>query len=384
MFKLDLRKAYRQISICPGDYNLVSYRWKKHIFCDTVLSMGLKNAAAICQRVTNAIAFMMFKVGIAILNYLDDLAGVETTDKAWFAFYCLRQVLKESGLEESKDKACTPSEIMIFLGILFNSRTMTMEVTEDRLQEIKLLVVCWLNKTNATLRELQSLIGKLNFVAACVRPGRIFINRLLNWLRSINEFHPHKEIEIPSYVRQDLLWWEKFLSQYNGISIMLYEDWSKPDEIFSTDSCLSGCGGFFNGRFFHSEFSEQIKRRELDIGMLELITVIVALKLWGIYFRGKRIIVYCDNLSVCQILNTGRSRSEGFQNGLREVCYLTAINECEIKAVHLSSEENRIADSLSRWHLGKKYQDDFKLLTKNSDIIECKVSKEMFEFLNNW
>ena len=44
--------------------------------------MGLKNAAAICQRVTNAIAFMMFKIRIAILNYLDDLAGVETTDKA--------------------------------------------------------------------------------------------------------------------------------------------------------------------------------------------------------------------------------------------------------------------------------------------------------------
>ena len=144
MFKLDLRKAYRQINICHGDYNLVSYRWEKHIFCDTVLSMGLKNAAAIFQRVTNAIAFMMFKIGIAILNYLDDLAGVETTDKAWFAFYCLRNVLEKGGLEESKVKACIPSEIMTFLGVLFNSKTMTMEVTEDRLIEIKLLIVSWI------------------------------------------------------------------------------------------------------------------------------------------------------------------------------------------------------------------------------------------------
>ena len=60
-----------------------------------------------------------------------------------------------------------------------------------------------------------------------------------------------------------------------------------------------------------------------------------ALKLWGQKFRGKRIIVYCDNLSVCQILNTDMSRSEGFQNGLREVSYLTAVNECEIKTRHL-------------------------------------------------
>ena len=56
LFKRDLRKAYRQISICPGNYNLVAFIWKKHIFCDTVLSMGLSSAASICQRVTNAVA----------------------------------------------------------------------------------------------------------------------------------------------------------------------------------------------------------------------------------------------------------------------------------------------------------------------------------------
>jgi hypothetical protein len=71
MYKSDLHKVYRQIHICPGDYNLVWYQWKKHIF-DTVLSMGLRNAAAICQSVTTAISFMMFRLGMSILNYLDD------------------------------------------------------------------------------------------------------------------------------------------------------------------------------------------------------------------------------------------------------------------------------------------------------------------------
>ena len=61
MFKKDLRKAYRQIPICPHDYNLVAFCWKKHLFCDTVLSMGLSSAANICQRVTNAVAFIMFR-----------------------------------------------------------------------------------------------------------------------------------------------------------------------------------------------------------------------------------------------------------------------------------------------------------------------------------
>ena len=71
-----------QISICPSDYNLVSFVLGNHIFCDTVLSMGLRNAAAICQRVTNAIVFILFKIGIQILNYLDDLAGAEKKENA--------------------------------------------------------------------------------------------------------------------------------------------------------------------------------------------------------------------------------------------------------------------------------------------------------------
>jgi len=42
LYKLDLRRAYRQISICPSDYNLVAFSWKDHIFCDAVLPMGLR------------------------------------------------------------------------------------------------------------------------------------------------------------------------------------------------------------------------------------------------------------------------------------------------------------------------------------------------------
>ncbi|WAR09963.1 hypothetical protein MAR_035039 [Mya arenaria] len=49
MYKKDLSRAYRQISICPSNYNLVSFVWKKHIFCDTVLTMGCRSSAQICQ-----------------------------------------------------------------------------------------------------------------------------------------------------------------------------------------------------------------------------------------------------------------------------------------------------------------------------------------------
>ena len=51
--------------------------------------MGLRSAANICQRVTNAISFIMLQVGIAILNYLDNFAGAEKRENANFAYLCL-------------------------------------------------------------------------------------------------------------------------------------------------------------------------------------------------------------------------------------------------------------------------------------------------------
>ena len=101
-------------------------------------------------------------------------------------------------------KSVPPSQIMVFLGVLFNTTTMTIEVTPERLVEIKQLIQMWLGKTPATLKQIQSLLGKLNFVAACVRPSRIFVSRLLCWLRSIHGSKLQYHI-IPEFVKKDLI-----------------------------------------------------------------------------------------------------------------------------------------------------------------------------------
>ena len=68
---------------------------------------------------------------------------------------------------------------MVFLGVLFNTITMTLEVTPERVREILDLVQIWLLKSSAKLKEIQSLLGKLHFLAACVKPSRIFVSRML-------------------------------------------------------------------------------------------------------------------------------------------------------------------------------------------------------------
>jgi hypothetical protein len=81
---------------------------------------------------------------------------------------------------------------------------MTLEVTPERVVEISLLVQSSLRKKKASLKGLQSLLGKLHFISACVRPDRVFVNRLLSWLRTAfpaNGTGNHSVfINIPNYV----------------------------------------------------------------------------------------------------------------------------------------------------------------------------------------
>ena len=364
--------------------HLVSFVWQKHLFFDTVLSMGCRSSAYIAQRFSNAIASILFKLGIYILNFIDDLASAEQVENAHFAFLTLQKVLFQCGIEEAIKKACAPATKMSFVGVLFNTETMTVEVTEDRLNEIRLLLRTWLDREKATLKDIQSLIGKLNFVAACVKPGRIFISRLMKWLKVLYKEKPGTLHLIPEFAKKDILWWYRFLPHYNGISMMIYEEWCQPDFIFSSDACLSGCGGFWQGNYFHSIFPEFILRKKLNINILEMLSIIICLKIWGKYFKGKRIQIFCDNEAVCQVISSGRARCELLQSGLREIAFLTATLEFEIKTVHLDSKSNRISDFLSRYHLSPSYETQFMQLTSQYNLNEYNISADLFTFINTW
>ena len=84
--------------------------------------------------------------------------------------------------------------------------------------------------------------------------------------------------------------------------MMEYEKWSESDAIFSSDSCFTACGGFWNGCYFHAKFPDNILNQSFHIGVLEMLAIIISLKLSGQYFRGKRIVIFCENNSVCQVI----------------------------------------------------------------------------------
>ena len=115
LFKCDLKRAYRQIPIDPGDASLVGNCFNGNLYFDKVLTFGLRSAAFLCQRLTSAVRYICQMLSILIVNYLDDLAGADFKDTAWRTYRELRKVLEFCGLEESVEKTCQPSTQMYLL-----------------------------------------------------------------------------------------------------------------------------------------------------------------------------------------------------------------------------------------------------------------------------
>ena len=183
LFKKDLSRAYRQLRIDPRDYHLLGLRHCNNIYFDIAPPFGLRSAA-MCQRTTSAVTYMFQSMGYHCTNYIDDFGGADSAETAQSAFLALGDLFSTLGLESSPDKDCAPSQTMIFLGILFNSIDMTMSVTTDRLHELLSRCQSLLDLCVVSRRDLQSLLGVMSFVTACVRPARIFMSSLLNTLRA--------------------------------------------------------------------------------------------------------------------------------------------------------------------------------------------------------
>lgn len=107
------------------------------------------------------------------------------------------------------------------------------------------------------------------------------MSRLLNALRSCSSSPRRSVYPLTDDLRSDIDWWILLLSHYNGVSVISSNLIISNSEQFATDACLSGCGAVCFGECFHREFPDFIQTHGRHINELELLTIIVAMKLWA-------------------------------------------------------------------------------------------------------
>lgn len=224
--KIDLKSAYRRVPIHPSNYTAAGLVWQfggenqiTYMY-DCKLPFGALKSPEIFQRLTQAITRIMTKRGFwTVIAYLDDFLIVGDSEREGKIVYNeLIRLLNELVFQINQNKAVPPTQRLTFLGIEIDTVDRQLLLPNTKLSKLRELLNISMAKRSLTKRELQSLIGKLNFVARVVFGGRTFLRHMIDTVNSLRCPHHIRPIVA---LKADLSWWAEFFSGQNSICVFL-------------------------------------------------------------------------------------------------------------------------------------------------------------------
>lgn len=367
LFKMDIKNAFRLLPIHPDDFELLGFSFKEKIYFDKSLPFGCSISPSLFEKFSTFLEFCVktkMKSG-SLIHYLDDfLGGDRGFDACKGIMHLFQSIMQELGVPLADEKTEGPTQIIIFLGLELDSQKMVVRIPLAKIDEVIQKIKCTLTKKAVTLKEMQSLIGSLNFCCRAIVVGRPFCRRLIN--STCGVIQPYHHIRINKEIKLDLNMWLQFFKSCNGISVFHDRFWVSNDDVqFYTDSAGSiGFGIWFRGHWCNAQWPLEWQHNGYtrDITMLELFPIVVAIFIWGEQLRNKKIRFHCDNEAVVHILNTMTSKSTLVLSLLRILTLQCLRYNCLIKASHIPGVKNEICDALSRFQLNR-----FKMLAPNAD-----------------
>ena len=251
LYKTDLLRGYRQLRIDPIDWPYLAFQHEDAHFMDICPPFGLRSSAMAMQRVSQAIVHLHGRRFFLSRTYINDFGGVESDEnKATHALAALQSIMDALGVQQAANKICLPNQVMVWLGIRFDSLAMSMEIPREKIVEIMACLAEWSGKARATRKEIQSLLGLLNFVASVAPPTRLFTNRMLDDLR---ETHPVGATSLSHQFKLDVRFFQELLPIFNGRKIMAKQILPYQHQV-ELDACLTGCGAVAGDQFYAAKF----------------------------------------------------------------------------------------------------------------------------------
>ena len=373
LYKVDLSRAYRQLRSDPLDWPFLGLAWQDCAFVDVSVPFGLRHGASACQRTTEAVASIARQeTGAEIEPYVDDSAGGATLDKAWGHYEALLALMKELGLDAAPHKSSPPSTFLLWIGVIFNSLTMTMAIDPHKIEEARELCFRFLMADHMTYRHMQSFIGKVFHVTKCSPPARRFTSRMLDLFRAM---HDRKTSPISLQAKMDVSWLLAFLSKFNGISLIKSET---ADHVAQVDACLTGAGGICGSFGYYSlQFPDEINSCAFSISSLECYNILVACRLWVAEWSGKHVLLYSDNSAAVCALNSGTANDPLIRASIREIWWLIATHDVELTIRHRPGALMLTADALSRHHASQAHVDRLETLLLNRNETRREIARNL-------
>ena len=350
--KFDLENAYRLVPVHPVDRLLLGMKWEGDVYIDGALPFGLRSAPKLFTAIADALLWIMGSHGVQEgIHYLDDflVLGPAGSDMCGRALVTSLDICRELGVTVAPQKTEGPVTSLSFLGILLDTERMELRLPNDKLIRLRALIHEWKGRRACRKRQLLSLIGQLQHACKVVRAGRSFLRRLID-LSTVPK-KMHHQVRLNRAFQSDLLWWDTFLEDWNGVSMMTSLHRSPASATLTSDASGGwGCGAFTSdGEWFQMQWPDYWG--SVHITVKELVPIVVASAIWGQKWRGKTVRCRCDNAAVVAVTRSGSSKHPLVMHLLRCLSFFVAYYQLYLDTVHLPGRCNEAADALSRDNL---------------------------------
>ena len=350
--KLDLANAYRSVKIHQSNFKATGLKWRfandtsDTFLIDERLSFGASKSPEIFNILTQAVRAIMAHKGYkTIVCYLDDfLIVAQTYDECIHTLNVLLRLLRQLGFHINYNKLEGPSRNLTFLGVVLDSINMTLSIPQSKLTECDEIMNQIIVKSKVNKREIQCLVGKLNWLSHLIYGGRSHMRRLIDRCNALRK--PWHRTNVTIEMKKDIEWWLSFMRIFNGTTQIVE---NRSVTSLSIDSCKVAGGAFYHGDFVYAPWTYKTSS-SLPINYLEILALEPAAMRWAPYWRNKKVYVHCDNITACSLINKLSCKNPTVMESLRRVFWLSAVYNFRLQAIYYPGPQNILADRVSRAH----------------------------------
>lgn len=383
--KIDIRSAFRCVPVRPADRRLLGFYWRGGFYADLALPFGMRSSPPLWE-VYGALAqwAAVNRAGVtSLVRYVDDylLVGAAGTGDCLRQRTALLQLFAELGLPVSPEKLAaegSPATSGTFLGVLFDTLRLTLSIPAVKREALKALLQDWCGRRKCTGKDLQSLVGKMAFVARIAPNARPYVRPFIDALVAAHACGKSgsRRVRLTQQLVSDLRWWLHFVSEWDGTAIMAAADAPSSVDVYTDASSSFGYGAYCDGEWISQPWSGDLRtiaqcaERE-SVPFFELSAILAAASAWGARWRGRRVLFNCDCAPVVAALNSRTTRSPRLLAALRALQLLAAQHDFTFASAHVPGSSNVYADRLSRGDVS-----GFRAVCAQAALLPTKVSPE--------
>ena len=367
--KSDLKSAFRILPLSRHCYQWLVMKAinpvtkKLSYFVDKNLPFGSSISCSLFTKFSEALKHLVehrLQRKFVVTNYLDDFLFTAETKEACDDM--VRQFLslcRDISCPVSLDKTEWGQSSIIFLGILLDGIHHCLCIPFDK--KVKALnMLRWIsNKKSATVKEIQSLSGYLNFLNKAIVPGRAFTRRMYA-AYDTTKMKQHHHVKISEEFRGDCRMWTRFIVDHESVALCRpFSDTLKVQlahelNFYTDASGVIGYGCSFNERWIQGFWCKKfMSKYKPSIQYLELYALCVALMAWGHLLTNAKYVIFCDNKAVRDMVNHTTSGCKNSMVLIRLIAINNLIFNRRILVKYVETKKNSVADALSRGDFAK-------------------------------